>query len=382
MRLIFKLLFSFIYILSFSSCIDDEVSDVIVIKGVTIFDGEIVFRNSNLIFCKDSIISISSENAYPKNAIVIEGYGKTVIPPMINAHVHVMDSINLFDAQRDGIFGMLDMFTTDSRANYFKGFNNRLYSSYYYSSNVGATVPGGHGTQFGINIPTINNLISPKQFVTDRLVAGADYIKITQESSMNVMSDSLLELVILEAKNSNLISIAHISDVRNAVKLAGFNINGLAHIWYRKGSIIDSIEIQELKSRSVFVIPTLSVIEEVIKSQIEEINYLKFSEVQSEVEKLLENDISILVGTDSPNFNLNYTTDYFNELELLHSCGLSNIEVLRSATSNIYKAFNLNEFTFLKSGGKSSFILLSGDPIERIEEIRNEKRIWKNGIEL
>lgn len=365
-----------------ASCQIKEVSNVTVIKNVTVFDGEEVLLNVNVVFSQDSIVEISRVNTYSKVVTVIDGKDKTLLPPLINAHVHVVDSINLYQAQQEGIFAMLDMFSTDSRANYFRTFNTNQNCALFYSSNVGATVPGGHGTQFGINIPTITDKISPQKFVEDRISEGCDYIKITQEVSMNVLSDSLLSLVIDESKRKGLVTVAHISDFKNAKKLSELGVHGLAHIWYRRDATIRDSNLDIFKENETFIIPTLSVVKRVADTYKEGNRFLSYDEIQSNVDILHDNGITMLAGTDSPNMGLNFTTAYFDELELLQEAGLSNVDVLKAATTNIYHAFELQEFSKLNVGGKSSFILVDGDPLKEIIQIRNSKRIWKNGLEL
>ena len=70
--------------------------------------------------------------------------------------------------------------------------------------------------------------------------------------------------------------------------------------------------------------------------------YLSFPQVQAEVRKAYAAGIPILAGTDSPNFQLNYTTQLFEELILLKACGISILAVLKAATTNIYQQFSLS----------------------------------------
>ncbi len=70
------------------------------------------------------------------------------------------------------------------------------------------------------------------------------------------------------------------------------------------------------------------------------------------------------------------------ELELLHKAGIPNIDVLRAATSNIYNSFKLKKFETLKKGSKANFILINGNPVERINDIKNIENIWQNGIKI
>ena len=331
------------------------------------------------------MIRISTTTKAPRNSTIIDGRNKTILPPFVNAHVHVKDSENLKEALNTGIFGMLDMFSTDEKANYFRSFNDSPNYASYYSSNVGATPPGGHGTQFGVDIPTIAESLSPSQFIRDRINQNADYIKITHEISMSRLDSIQLKELIDEAHQNNLITVAHISNLKSAIEVINQGADGLAHLWYRNNSIASENDLNLLKEKKTFVIPTLSVITKLISHAEEaglEESFLKLNEIQSEVKKLYDHGIPILAGTDSPNFNLDFSAQFYKELILLKECGLSEINILKSATTNIYKAFGLKEFDSLKPNSHSSFLLIDGKPHIQIRDILNKKRIWKNGTEI
>ncbi|MEM6697206.1 MAG: amidohydrolase family protein [Bacteroidota bacterium] len=376
---------TFIGILALISLISCSEEQYTVIRGVDVFDGVVVIKNVDFVFTSEEIKKISANKRKYRNATIINGQGQTIIPPLINAHVHIQGADNLKEALSEGIFAVLDMFSTDGRANYFRSYNDSLAYATFYSSNVGATAPGGHGTQFGVSIPTVNDMLSPKEFVAERVSQNADYLKITYEVSMSRLDTSQLSALTRAIHSYNKIAIAHISDLQGGMEVIAQGIDGLAHIWYRQASISTEKDLEIMQQKEVFVIPTLSVITKLIehskKIKLEE-NYLTKAALKEEIQKIHTAGIPILAGTDSPNFNMDYSTQYFQELQLLKECGLTEIEVLQAATTNIYKHFKLEEFGQLKKGSSSSFILIEGQPHERMEEIANDKRIWKFGVEV
>lgn len=377
-----NVLYLCLFLIGLSSC---SPTPYTIIRNVDVFDGKEVWKDVDFIFTDSSIVEISTKKGKYKPSNEIDGQGKTIIPPMINAHVHVRSSDDLKEALEVGIFGMLDMFSTDRRANSLRAYNDSLHYAKFYSSNVGATVPGGHGTQFRVQIPTINDTLSAQEFIQNRVTKGADYIKISQEFSMAKLSASQLKAIIDETHKQGKIAVAHISKLENGLELIEQNVDGLAHIWYRHASIAKEEDLELIKQKNTFVIPTLSVIEKVIHQGKEmdwEERFLSFSELMEEVRKLNDKGIPILAGTDSPNFQMNYTTQYFEELILLKKAGLTNIEVLKSATTNIYKAFKMIEYKKLETDTLPNFMLIDGKPHVDIEAIKNAKRIWKNGVEL
>lgn len=374
-----------VLILSMFFCISCVQKNYVVITNVDVFDGMVIKEGVNFVFRDSLIIAIDQTGKKYKNATLIDGRGKTIIPPLINAHVHIASPENLKEALQVGIFGMMDMFTVDRRAIYLRSFNDSTNYAHYYSSHIGATAPNGHGTQYGVKIPTINDSLSPAAFVKERIRLGADYLKITQEHTMAKLNSAQLSELISEAHRHHKIVVAHVSELNDAIELVNSDIDGLAHIWYRENVFASEIELNKLKNNNTFIIPTLSVIEKAIAYAAEtrsDTSMMPFEKVLQEVNKAYQKGIPILAGTDARNFNMNYTTQYFEEFKLLSQSGMSNIDVLKAGTSNIYKAFQLKEFNNLTRHSLANFILIEGKPQLKIEDIRNKKRIWKKGIEI
>lgn len=357
----------------------------LLIKNVTVFDGQMVHEKVHVVI-GDTLLLDVSEDLNPRvYDQVIDGTGMTILPPLLNAHVHVRSPENLQEALHSGVFGLLDMFSTDQRAQYLRSFNDSLRYSRFYSSNVGATVAGGHGTQFGVSIPVISDSLSGKTFVNNRIALGADYIKITHEQSMARMQPAQIKEITQTAEKHQKKVIGHISALTDGLDLITNGVHGLAHIWYRAGSIANQEQLKTIADRQAFIIPTLSVIEKVLERAKEigvEDQYLSMEEVQLEVRKAHEAGIRILAGTDAPNYGLNYSTQLFEELALLKACGIADQEILKMVTSNIYESFELKAFEKLEAGSPASFILVDGQPHKNILHLKANKRIWKNGIEI
>lgn len=375
-------LFALLFLLVLMGC---STANYTVIRNVDLFDGKDVYHQVNLVFADSLITDINKKKRFGKNAHIIEGKGMTIVPPLLNAHVHVREAYNLKEAQQVGIFGLLDMFSTDRRANYLRTYNDSLSHAHFYSSNVGATVPGGHGTQFRVQIPTISSDSAAQQFVKERIAAGADYIKLTQEHSMAKLSLSQIKTIVATAHQSGKKVVGHISSLADALDLASQGVDGLAHIWYRDGSKATVENLRIMKEENLFIIPTLSVIkrlsEDAAKRGIGD-RFLSFPDILAEVNKAKQAGLTILAGTDAPNFGMNYHDQLFEELMLLTQAGLSAAEALEASTTNIYGQFNLKEFSLLQIGKPASFLLIDGKPLEQIEDIKESKRIWKDGLEI
>lgn len=72
--------------------------------------------------------------------------------------------------------------------------------------------------------------------------------------------------------------------------------------------------------------------------------------------------------------------DNARELELMVDYGMPVLEVLRSATSVNAKVFHQDEIGQIKAGFKADIIVVDGDPIKNISQIRKVKLVMKNGV--
>lgn len=350
-----------------------------VIKDVNLFDGE-RYREHVNIFFQDGLISEidSGDIKTTKASLVLQGTGKTIIPPLLNAHVHLWQEENLKEALRSGVFGLFDMHNTDEAAGYLRKFRDSTGYSYFYSSGPGATVPGGHGTEYGIKVPTIDSSTSPRQFVEDRIKNNCDYIKILREPLMKTITFEQTREVIATAHEHSKLCFAHISRLGDAMKLAGQGIDGFEHIW--NDEKINDAQLDSLKRNGVFIVPTLLVIKKWTESMgYYKISFLKFDEVLKELNKAYAAGIPILAGTDAPNFSLNYGDALFDELKLLSEAGLTNIDVLKAATTNVSRLYKVKEFGVVAVHSPASFILIDGNPVTNINDISKIDKIWQNG---
>lgn len=372
----FAVLFCLILNLSFAQA----PQKTILINDVAFFSGEVEYEKMDLLIEGSKVVEIAPEIEIMEDYEVIDGQGQSVIPPLINAHVHIFYPDNLKEALKVGVFANLDMHTTDAFAKENRLYNDSLEYSKYYAANAGATVPGGHGTQFGIKVPEIGDGLAARQFVRDRVSAGADYIKILKEPYLPTVTSIHTEEIIDETHKLGKLAVAHVSRFDNAVELAQQGVDGFVHIWAKGEGTKEDIE--KIAESGVFLAPTLRVLQlsyEVAQEGGYADYFLPFETVLEQTKMAYEAGIPILCGTDAPNFMMNYTDAIFEEMMLLSECGLNGPEILKAATTNIYEAFRLEEFGEIKEGSQADFILIEGNPMKDISEIKNSKQVYKEG---
>ncbi|MBI1768850.1 MAG: amidohydrolase family protein [Bacteroidetes bacterium] len=102
---------------------------------------------------------------------------------------------------------------------------------------------------------------------------------------------------------------------------------------------------------------------------------LSFDKMLKMLKLLFDNKITFVPGTDDfPGFALH------RELELYVKAGVPNAKVLQSATIvSARVAGKEKEFGSIEVGKKANLILIDGDPLKNISNIRNVELVMKNG---
>ncbi len=98
------------------------------------------------------------------------------------------------------------------------------------------------------------------------------------------------------------------------------------------------------------------------------------------VEKIKTGGGKIGVGTDTCGTGLSFFGFYWKELKHLTEAGFSNVEALKAATSVNAEIIGMEKDVGSISPGKfADFVLINGNPFEKIEDIKNVKTVFKGG---
>ncbi|GAB4160598.1 MAG: amidohydrolase family protein [Winogradskyella sp.] len=368
-----------LFLILIYSVITVQAQNSFIIKDVKVFDGDQIIDETSVRVENGKIIEVSKVITPKKEDEVIDGKGKTLIPALSNAHVHAWSPQSLKEAAMAGVLNVMDMHGVEPYQISMRQLKDSTNYARYYVAGYAATAPNGHGTQFGFPVPTLSKPEDALPFVESRVKANVDYIKIIVEPWKETLSLETVSELIKETHKAKLIAVVHISRLEDAINVLNKNADGLVHIWWDKP--IETSELETLtKNKSFFVIPTLLTTLKAFDSMGEDSKqFLKKEELLSEVKKMHDLNIPILAGTDPPNVGINYGSDLYKEMQLLSEAGLNNIEVLKTATSNVAKAFGLKDTGFIKEGYLADLILIDGDVTKDINLIMNQKSIWKEG---
>ena len=387
------------------------------VVGARVFDGETTLERATVVVADGRIVSIGDAPA-PAGVPRVRGEGRTLLPGLFDAHVHAFDAGGLADALRFGVSTELDHFTAWQFFAPLKPAREdlaRTDRADLFSAGTMVTSPGGHGTQFGLNIPTISGPDAAPTFVRARLDEGSDWIKIAYEPGNpmlpSVSRDTLLA-VVAAAHAEGALAVVHVSSLEGARDAAAAGADGLVHVF--GDAPIDDALLAALKAQNMFVIPTLSIIASAADegvgpalaadarlapylSEAQKSGLLQSFGIPADspwrvrfnlaiatenVRRLHQAGVSILAGTDAPNPGTVYGASLHGELKLLVAAGLSPVEALTAATSRPAASFRIPERGRIAPGMRADLVLVEGDPTADIEATRAIARVFKNGYEV
>ena len=145
-----------------------------ILTNITVFDGQQWHEEAGLAIQNGRVVSPASLS----DATIVDGQGGFVIPGLIDAHTHSWGKA-LQQSLQFGVTTTLDMFTDNRFFLAKKAQRSGLTATEeadLFSSGVLVTSAGGHGTEYGISIPTIASPDQAHDFVAARLALSLIHI--------------------------------------------------------------------------------------------------------------------------------------------------------------------------------------------------------------
>ncbi len=380
----------------------------LLIRGAGVFDGEKSVGQPDVLIEGGRIAAVGV-GLDPAGARVIEARGHTLLPGLIDSHVHIIDPQAPRAAAVFGVTTELDMFMFHELARQLRSKDDFSRADFRTSGTL-VTAPGGHGTEYGLPIPTLTAADQAQQFVDARIAEGSDYIKLIYDDGrafgahMPTISRDILAAVVRAAHERHKLAVTHISDQQAARDVVDVGGDGLAHVFF--DSPADDAFIQSSKAHKIFVVPTLAVLEGLSGSPsgLENDERLKpmlraqdasgltatfphkgktqwLDNAKKSVRALHDAGVPLLAGTDAPNPGTVHGASLHRELELLVACGLTPAEALAAATSVPARTFGLSDRGHIAAGQRADLLLVRGDPSADIKSTRDIQHVFVAGHE-
>ena len=392
---------------------------MILLTGVKIIDGmrNIPVENQSILIDGSIIRWIGEQvnrNKPGEPIEIINLQGKTILPGLIDCHVHILENpdpaaipyTGPYQAQRilinstnyahktleAGFTTVRDMMAPNVlifalRDSIAAG---EIDGPRILASGKCITITGGHGTQFGpdgfIEADGEEEVLSA---VRSQLKAGADLIKIM--ATRPALSKPFygreayqlheMKAGVDEAHRAGVKVAAHchsiVSGVKNAI-LAG--VDSIEH-----SAPLDDDVINLMLEHGTFMVPTLSVsagLQECIDQQLFPYppGALKRAlglaeETTQAVSKAYARGVKIALGTDASMPNV-FHGNNAREFELMVGCGMSPMDALVAGTMNAAENIGReNEIGSISVGKLADLVVVDGDPLQDIRILQDKNRI-------
>ncbi|WP_020655857.1 CIA30 family protein [Massilia niastensis] len=384
------------------------------IKDVRLFDGASAHERRTVLFDGGLIVDADYRGQPPRGARVVEGAGRTLLPGLIDAHTHAFRDHDL--PLLFGVTTQVDMFSAVPLMQEMKGAmqaGRNAHRADLFSAGILVTAPGGHGTQFGVTIPTLSRPEDAQAFVDARIAEGSDFIKLVMEAgghgmpAMHTLDLATAKAVIAAAHRRGKLAVAHVSTEADARAMLEAGADGLVHLFPGAApgrERADSLA-RLAKDRGAFVIPTFTVLESMAGTRGDDLlaepglaalldregqAHFKARFGAQPTPVLLEAPkavtaalrragVRLLAGSDAGNSGTQYGISMHRELAALVEAGLTPGEALAAATSVPAAAFRLGRRGCVEKGCKADLLLVDGNPLADITATRRIVEVWKDG---
>jgi imidazolonepropionase-like amidohydrolase len=355
----------------------------------------------------------------------VDGRGLTLLPGLIDAHVHLRGAGNLGQDLRHGVTTVLDMFSAPPQFTaMLRGrAATRTDEADLRSSGLMAGAVDGWPAVIvppdpsGWRMPGLSGPGDAEQFVAHRVGEGSDYVKVFVENSADVtrptLSPETVAAVCAAARAHELLTVAH-APTRWAFRTAiDAGVDVLTHV-----PLDGPIDDADLRPGLV-VCPTLAMMRaradarstddlladprllagldpEVVAAlragdrghlPVNDAPGVSYEHAAANVARLVEAGAVILAGTDANDVPghaaaVVHGASMHLELELLARAGLTARDVLRAATSVPAEVFGLTDRGRIAPGQRADLLLVAGDPLADVTATRDVRGVWRTGHRL
>ncbi len=344
--------------------------------NVRVFDGTALSEPVTIVI-DDGVISVD-----PAGAEVIEGDGGTLLPGLIDAHIHLHDAQTLDQLCTHGVTTALDMASwPPPKVNCLR---NQFGRTDIRSAGTPATASGSAHSHIP-GFPSAGLVDGPTvaaQFVAERIADGSDYIKILAD--IPGPDQPTMDALVAAARDRDMRTVVHATTTATFSMAIAAKADIITHVPIDQA--LDASVVARMAAAGTIAVPTLTMMKGIVDT-VGKAAGLTYEAARTTVAEMQRAGIPILAGTDAnatPGvpFSPRHGESLHQELELLVDAGLSTLEALRSATSMPAQYFGLPDRGVIAPGRRADLVLLDGDPLADIGATRNIRRVWCGGVEV
>ena len=383
-----------------------------------VFDGEMMYKNWQVLVKNQRIEAVGEKLIFPSNTEIIDIPNSTLLPGLIEGHSHLLlhpYNETTWDDQvlRESRAERIARATVHARKTLLAGFTTvrdlgtegadyddvglknaiekgiiigpRMFVAGRALVATGSYGPKGFHSE--INVPQgaeeadgIDNLTKS---VRTQIGKGADVIKIYADYRWGLMKDAQptflqeeIELIVKVAQSSGRQVVAHASTpegMRRAI------MGGVSTIEHGDNGTPEIFKL--MKEKGVCLCPTLAAGDAVSQyrgwKKATEPEPERIQEKRKIFKMAMDLDVRICMGGDVGVFPHG---DNARELEMMVQYGMKPLEVLRSSTSINAESFKIRDLGMIKKGFLADILIVEGNPVEEISDIRKVKVVVKDGV--
>lgn len=385
----------------------------ILIENVRIIDGYggDPVEKGYVLIKEGLILQVGSGSPAPalrQGAVVSDGTGKSLLPGLIDAHLHtVNDNSIIHKFLNNGVTSFRD-----------PGHPFSFYQSIHFADKPLPRIflTGAHldypPVAYGQQATLVKNGAHASQMVTNNFEAGGTAVKIYFRLPLKFYKDVVetakmhnipvvahLELVnVLDAIRAGVTGIEHVTSYGTSIADESVKEHFIAQVdqdnnargveRYRLWSTVNLTSkkvkevINESIKRSVVLCPTLAAFEKQPSENGEEDFRVKgFQNMLGFVKRAHKEGLRIVIGSHSYVEYAKPGEAYFREMELLQMAGLTPLEIIRAGTVFNAEYFGISgRLGSIEEGKAADLILVNGDPSVDLQSIRRVDAVLVNGV--
>jgi imidazolonepropionase-like amidohydrolase/predicted enzyme related to lactoylglutathione lyase len=407
----FKIIFSVLFLLlAFTGC-SKTTSDTLVIKNTRVIVGNGKILDAATVVIKNGRIeTISNQEANISGAQIIDGTGKSLMPGIIDTHLHIFYSFdkgeqvyrsllkNQAPEQMKGFlkFGVTTIKSMNDPLDIVLELrqqlqDNKIQGPRLLTVGPDFTAPNGHPAitltaedpwlrkEMVIEVDNpdiarekVRELASKKMDAIKIIYQGGEMETFDKPVTVQKMSKDVMQAVIDEAHKQNLRATVHVWYEQDAIDALEAGADGIEHGLVGVSLTSDKL-VNLLKEKKAFFAPTMQILQSSTNKQ-------KLQNAMQNLKTLSDGGALIAMGTD---MNCSFQTSgsvEIEEMELMQQAGMTPNQVIVAATGHAAQSLGLSKDLGTVEAGKiADLILVNGDPTRDISEVRQIEYVFQAG---
>lgn len=384
-----------------------------IINNVHVIVGDGTEKENQNIYIKNGVIEeVSSSPIQKKNVQIIDGTDKTIMPGLIDSHIHIQGGFSCHNEDESDKFlnekmpqifkenvlpyGITTIKDLDAPKHFIYKLRDKISSGEIEGPELlivgpNFTAPEGHpANTLGSNSPWARAEMSievstPEQVsagIKELKAAGVDFLKFTyqggdywyfdQKLTIRKIDKELMKQIIREGKENGLNATAHVFYYDDVKELLEAGIYGIEHGILDRNIEPDDPIIDLWKKSGARFVPT--------------VNAMTYEKDNSRIEHSIHNlkvlydaGIPIAMGTDNMFEQMTGEIEH-KELAYYVDAGLTPMQAIVLATKNSAEHLGISDRKGqIKVGMDADLILLDKNPAENISNIQFIDRVFLRG---